>query len=478
MRELNGIEVDGNIISVTVARSQNNRFSGESAGNDFRGESFNARDFQRNDRAPRPVARENDFRDRRSRPGFYNATPSQQERPFEPSGPRFPAARRPPPFEGNKNRPPPPRVGGPRDLPPRGPVGRAPPPRTTVPAGVVNRPPPRAAPFRGPSNRPPPPRFPVGRDIGARPPVGRAPSARPNAFARTSFQSYGRRPFTERRIRAAPPPPPPPPPVRDINRRRRAGTRGTYPFSSFRPGMRGAGGNVMWNPVMSGFYPQNSMFMNPYMFNMGGFGRMGRGRGRMMRGGGRMRTVNPRNVYKPGNKENNDGKTEGAINAKGTGANRTTTSSSNMRRRGRGRRSLPVDRSGPLSDTIVHVSNIDRRMNQTQFGKLFDGYKVKTAILMPTNRIGQNNLGFGLVELETHEEQERLLKEKPEIEAFGRTLYLHAALANRRTGQGRNGERKEKEGNGENNENEENNEGLNNEKSDDQQKAGEEGETA
>lgn len=89
----------------------------------------------------------------------------------------------------------------------------------------------------------------------------------------------------------------------------------------------------------------------------------------------------------------------------------------------------PIDRSRPLSQTIVHVANLPRRMGREEFAKVFsEKYQVKNTILMLIRSQPPLNVGHGLLELASHAEQERLLRELPTVEIGGRQCTLTAAI--------------------------------------------------
>jgi len=83
--------------------------------------------------------------------------------------------------------------------------------------------------------------------------------------------------------------------------------------------------------------------------------------------------------------------------------------------------------TGEPSKTTVFIANLPFSMDDTGLMDLFKEYKVKTAKVV-IRRGTTRSKGFGFVDLETEEEQKRLL-EAPAFEADGRMLSIKVALS-------------------------------------------------
>ncbi|ORE08333.1 hypothetical protein BCV72DRAFT_248894 [Rhizopus microsporus var. microsporus] len=92
------------------------------------------------------------------------------------------------------------------------------------------------------------------------------------------------------------------------------------------------------------------------------------------------------------------------------------------------------EESGP--NTSVFVANLPFRMGVPQLYALFKEYKVTSAMIArhKATRPGRRgrSKGYGFVELESTEEQERLLKEFGTVELKGRTISVRAATSQKK----------------------------------------------
>lgn len=82
---------------------------------------------------------------------------------------------------------------------------------------------------------------------------------------------------------------------------------------------------------------------------------------------------------------------------------------------------------GEPSKTLLFVANLPFTLTDEQLKSAFDGFKVKTATVVK-RRFGTRTKGFGFVDLENEEEQQRALKEIHGKEVEGRELQLKVAI--------------------------------------------------
>lgn len=78
---------------------------------------------------------------------------------------------------------------------------------------------------------------------------------------------------------------------------------------------------------------------------------------------------------------------------------------------------------GEPSKTLLFVANLPFAFSDEQLKGAFDGFKVKTATVVK-RRFGTRTKGFGFVDLENEDEQQRALKEVHGKQVEGRDLQL------------------------------------------------------
>lgn len=83
--------------------------------------------------------------------------------------------------------------------------------------------------------------------------------------------------------------------------------------------------------------------------------------------------------------------------------------------------------TGEPSKTLLFVANLPFTFTDEQLKSAFDGFKVKTATVIK-RRFGTRTKGFGFVDMETEEDQQRALKEVHGKEVDGRELQLKVAI--------------------------------------------------
>ena len=158
-------------------------------------------------------------------------------------------------------------------------------------------------------------------------------------------------------------------------------------------------------PRFSYSYPPYYPYYPPPFFPRG------RGRGR-----GRSRAFRDRQPTQP-SKQNT---TEQSVPKSEKATQITGTSPTRVRR--------PIDPHASVSQTVVIVTQLPYSLTNAQFAKLFEGYNVSSCSVQPPSLFGAKNGGWGLVELTSHEEQQRLLNDKPQLELSGRHCTLKAAV--------------------------------------------------
>merc|ERR1712232_860931 len=89
------------------------------------------------------------------------------------------------------------------------------------------------------------------------------------------------------------------------------------------------------------------------------------------------------------------------------------------------RRNRPRPEEREQSPTMIFVANIPFSLSDKEFEAIFEGFKVKKAFVALT-RNGRSR-GFGFVDFENQEEQQRAIKEKQGVESQGRQLALRVA---------------------------------------------------
>jgi RNA recognition motif-containing protein len=88
---------------------------------------------------------------------------------------------------------------------------------------------------------------------------------------------------------------------------------------------------------------------------------------------------------------------------------------------------------GEPSKTTVFVANLPFTMDNEELSTIFKDYKVKSAVVVrrypkPRNASGARSKGFGFVEFETEEEQQRLINSGVTFVAKNRELSIKVAL--------------------------------------------------
>ena len=78
---------------------------------------------------------------------------------------------------------------------------------------------------------------------------------------------------------------------------------------------------------------------------------------------------------------------------------------------------------GEPSKTLLFVANLPFQFSDEQLKAAFDGFQVKSAKVVK-RRFGTRSKGFGFVDMESEEEQQRALKEVHGKEVEGRDLQL------------------------------------------------------
>lgn len=163
----------------------------------------------------------------------------------------------------------------------------------------------------------------------------------------------------------------------------------------------------------------------------------GRGRGRARRGRGgrggassrRPRTDEGEEELDDSAKENGDqnagnGESKASRKAKKAAANGTSVDGEKPARQPRKPKGPP---EGEPSKTLLFVANLPFQFTDEQLLAAFDGFKVKTAKVIK-RRFGSRTKGFGFVDLEDEEEQQRALKEANGLTVEGRALSLKVAI--------------------------------------------------
>lgn len=82
---------------------------------------------------------------------------------------------------------------------------------------------------------------------------------------------------------------------------------------------------------------------------------------------------------------------------------------------------------GEPSKTLLFVANLPFAFSDEQLKAAFDGFQVKTATVVK-RRFGTRTKGFGFVDLENEEQQQRALKEVHGKQVEGRDLQLKGEL--------------------------------------------------
>ncbi|KAI8803761.1 hypothetical protein BJ742DRAFT_827415 [Cladochytrium replicatum] len=82
----------------------------------------------------------------------------------------------------------------------------------------------------------------------------------------------------------------------------------------------------------------------------------------------------------------------------------------------------------PLSETMLFVANLPFKVTDEDLKSIFKDYKVTTAKVVRL-KSGKSK-GFGFVEVESHEEQQRVLTELKNVVVDSRELVVKVALAN------------------------------------------------
>jgi RNA recognition motif-containing protein len=123
----------------------------------------------------------------------------------------------------------------------------------------------------------------------------------------------------------------------------------------------------------------------------------------------------------------------GAEKAEG-GENKTTKSKRKPKKKKIFSKREPKPRREPTgqpSKTTVFVANLPFSLTDETFAAVFKEYKVKSAKVVVRRGTGRSK-GFGFVELETEEEQTRLLSAPPLV-SEGRELNIKVALSEEKT---------------------------------------------
>ncbi|KAJ9064529.1 hypothetical protein DSO57_1029545 [Entomophthora muscae] len=104
----------------------------------------------------------------------------------------------------------------------------------------------------------------------------------------------------------------------------------------------------------------------------------------------------------------------------------------NNRRKGRGKSSRPRRKrtivSGEPSPTTLYVSNLPFNLSDEGLQQVFSSYEVKSAHVVRHAPSGRSK-GFGFVDFESNEEQQRVLAEIGIVEINGRVLNISVALS-------------------------------------------------
>lgn len=160
----------------------------------------------------------------------------------------------------------------------------------------------------------------------------------------------------------------------------------------------------------------------------GGFGRRGRGRGYIRARGGRSEegkeTKEPARV-------DEDQPAEGGAEGAAEGGERRR---SGRRTRGSGRRFPRTPRaasgeegSAETSKTTLFVANLPFKVTNEDLSSIFKEYKVTSAHVVKL-RNGRSK-GFGFVEVENEDQQQKVLNELKNVVVEGRELVIKVALA-------------------------------------------------
>ncbi|KAJ3279059.1 hypothetical protein HDU76_009651, partial [Blyttiomyces sp. JEL0837] len=90
--------------------------------------------------------------------------------------------------------------------------------------------------------------------------------------------------------------------------------------------------------------------------------------------------------------------------------------------------------TGPLSKTTLFVANLPFKVDNDALANIFKQYKVASA-KVGTLRNGRSK-GFGFVEVENEEEQQKVLNDLKNVNVDGRELIIKVALATSQLGEG------------------------------------------
>ncbi|KAJ3036323.1 hypothetical protein HK097_003863 [Rhizophlyctis rosea] len=157
----------------------------------------------------------------------------------------------------------------------------------------------------------------------------------------------------------------------------------------------------------------------------GGFGRRGRGRGYIRARGGRSEDKEGKETARLDDEQPAEG-----ANGEQTGENRERR----QRRAARGRRFPRPARatsgeptSQETSKTTLFVANLPFKVTNEDLSSIFKEYKVTSAHVVKL-RNGRSK-GFGFVEVENEEQQQKVLNELKNVVVDGRELVIKVALA-------------------------------------------------
>ncbi|KAJ1950985.1 hypothetical protein IWQ62_006479, partial [Dispira parvispora] len=140
----------------------------------------------------------------------------------------------------------------------------------------------------------------------------------------------------------------------------------------------------------------------------------------------------------------NESAADGSQEKEGEGEAETAGSPSDaprrVRVRGRGGRGVPGRRfptrplpEGPASNDTVFVSNLPYQMKDPEFQDVFQGYQVKSAVVVTRQSSGRSR-GFGFVTFANEDEQKRALDQ--EFTVDNRKLTLKVAINEVRRNEG------------------------------------------
>jgi len=87
----------------------------------------------------------------------------------------------------------------------------------------------------------------------------------------------------------------------------------------------------------------------------------------------------------------------------------------------------PRDQSGPLSETMLFVSNLPYKVTDADLKSIFQEYNVTSAHVVRLRN--GNSKGFGFVDVASQVEQQKVLNELQNVSVDGRELIIKVALA-------------------------------------------------